>query len=297
MKKPLFCRFATLMALGITMGMTHRCAAEPQTELIWPGGAPGAISNGPPDTPTITIHLPPPGKANGTAVVICPGGAYGGLMMSYEGHDIAQWLNAHGVVGVVLKYRVSPYRHPAPFQDGQRAIRIARTRAAEWGVDSTRIGMMGFSAGGHLASTVGTHFDAGDPKAKDPLDRVNGRPDFLILIYPVISMGPIGHDGSTRNLLGAAPSAESIDALSNEKHVTAKTRPTFLTHAKTDQAVPSANSALFAAACKSNNVPVEYFELEHGAHGLGCGTGAEWEAWQAKCIAWLMMRGLIRETE
>ncbi len=216
--------------------------------------------------------------------------------MSYEGHDIAQWFNLHGVVGIVLKYRVNPYRHPAPLQDGQRTIRIVRARAAELGVDPARIGMMGFSAGGHLASTVGTHFDAGDPKAHDPLDRVSCRPDFLVLIYPVISMGPIGHAGSARNLFGESPSAQLIESLSNEKRVTPGTPPAFLAHAKTDQAVPSENSALFAVACKSNNVPVEYFELEHGAHGLGCGTGAEWEAWQAKCVAWLKTRGLIRRT-
>jgi acetyl esterase/lipase len=295
MRKTSLCRFVMQMALWVTVGMTDLCAAEPRTELIWPEGAPGARGKSPADAPTITIHLPPPGEVNRTAVVICPGGGYGGLMMSYEGHDIARWLNAQGVVGIVLKYRVSPYRHPAPLQDGQRAIRSVRARAAELGVDPARIGMMGFSAGGHLASTVGTHFDAGDPKAKDPLERVSCRPDFLVLIYPVISMGPIGHAGSTRNLLGNSPSAELIELLSNERQVTTKTPPAFLAHAKTDQAVPSENSALFAAACKSNNVPVEYFELEHGAHGLGCGTGAEWEAWQAKCIAWLKTRGLIRQ--
>lgn len=278
------------------MGTTDIRAAEPQPELIWPTGAPGAAGNGPADTPAITIHMPPQGGVNKTAVVICPGGGYGCLMMSYEGHDIAKWLNSYGVVGVVLKYRLSPYRHPVPLQDGQRAIRIVRSRAAKLGIDPARIGMMGFSAGGHLASTVGTHFDAGDPKANDPLGRVSCRPDFLLLIYPVISMGPKGHAGSTMNLLGESPSAELIESLSSERQVTAKTPPTFLAHAKTDQAVPSENSALFAAACKSSNVPVEFFELERGAHGLGCGKGAEWEAWQTECAAWLRTRGLIKGT-
>lgn len=285
---------ALVAALGSTLGMPDRCAAEPRTDLIWPDGAPGATGNSDADKPSITIHLPPPGKANGTAVVICPGGGYGALMMSYEGHDIATWLNGHGVAGIVLRYRVSPYRHPAPLLDGQRAIRTVRAGAKQLGIDPERIGMMGFSAGGHLAATVGTHVDLGDPKAEDPVDRVSSRPDFLVLVYPVISMGPEGHGGSAANLVGSSPSEELIELLSNERRVTAETPPTFLAHAKTDRAVSSENSALFAAACRANGVPVEYFELEHGAHGLGCGTGAEWEAWQVSCTAWLRRRGLVR---
>ena len=280
-------------ALVVSVCSLETGAAEPQAELLWPDGAPGATGTGAADKPSITIHLPPQGQGNGTAVVICPGGGYGALMMSYEGHDVAKWLNGQGIAGIVLKYRVSPYRHPAPLQDGQRAMRIVRARASELGLDPKRIGMMGFSAGGHVASTVGTHFGVGDPKAKDPLDRVSCRPDFLILIYPVISMGPTGHAGSTANLLGKSPAASLIELLSNERQVTAETPPTFLAHAKTDALVPSQNSALFAAACRSNNVPVEYFELERGAHGLGCGKGAEWEAWQARCIDWLKARGLV----
>jgi len=283
---------AALAAFLAAAGTTGVCAAEPDAELIWPDGAPGAVGNNAADKPSISIHLPPSGKANGTAVVICPGGGYGALMMSYEGHDIARWLNSQGITGIVLKYRVSPYRHPAPLQDSQRAIRIVRARAEKLGIDPTRIGIMGFSAGGHLAATVGTHFDVGDPKATDPVDRMSCRPDFLVLVYPVISMGPKGHAGSTANLLGKAPSAALIDLLSNEKQVTDKTPPTFLAHAKTDQMVPSENSALFAAACKSHNVPFEYFELERGAHGLGCGKGAEWAAWQTKCSDWFQARGL-----
>lgn len=268
-------------------------AAEPKAELLWPDGAPGAKGQGDADKPSITIHPAPADKANGTAVVICPGGGYGGLMMSYEGHDIARWLNRFGVTGIVLKYRVSPYRHPAPLDDAQRAMRTVRSRAKELGIDPQRIGMMGFSAGGHLASTAGTHFDAGDPKATDPLLKVSCRPDFLVLIYPVITLSSKGHGGSTANLLGSSPSKELLELLSNEKQVTAETPPTFLAHSKKDQLVPSENSALFAAACKAKNVPVEYFELETGPHGLGCGKGAEWEAWQAKCIEWLKSRKLI----
>lgn len=282
------------VSLAGTVVMTTVCAAEPAAELLWPDGTPGALGNTVNDKPEITIHLPPPGEANGTAVVICPGGGYGALMMSYEGHDIAKWLNRQGIAGIVLKYRVSPYRHPAPLHDGQRALRLVRARANKLGIDPKRIGIMGFSAGGHLASTVGTHFDAGDPQAKDPLDRVSCRPDFLVLIYPVISMGqpPNGHGGSTANLLGSAPSAQLLEQLSNEKQVTAETPPAFLAHAKTDRVVPSEHSARFTAACTAHNVPVDYFELPRGAHGLGCGKGAEWEAWQTACSDWFKTRGL-----
>ena len=288
---------AMLMAMGGKMGTSEIHGAEPKSELVWPGRAPGTTDNSPAGKPEITFHLPPAGEFNGSAVVICPGGGYGGLMMSYEGHDIARWLNGHGVAGIVLKYRVRPFRHPAPLLDGQRAIRIVRSRANKLGIHPSCIGMMGFSAGGHLAATVGTHFDSGDPKAKDPIDQVSCRPDFLLLIYPVISMGPKGHGGSTANLLGRSPSKELIELLSNEKQVTSETPPAFLAHSKLDRAVSSENSALFAAACRSKNVPVEYFELEKGAHGLGCGKGAEWEAWQQRCVAWLKARGLLTKAE
>ena len=164
----LACALAALPARG--------AAAEPKTELLWPGGAPGAKGDRDADKPALTVHLAAPEKANGTAVVICPGGGYGALMMSYEGHDIAKWLNSYGVAGVVLKYRISPYRHPAPMLDAQRAMRMVRARAKDLGLEPARIGLMGFSAGGHLASTVGTHFDEGDPKAADPVDRA-GRED------------------------------------------------------------------------------------------------------------------------
>lgn len=284
---------AGLVAAAVWTGSVM--AAEPEAELLWPGGAPGVTDDSAAGKPSVSIHLPPAGTGNGTAVVICPGGGYGALMMSYEGHDIARWLNQIGIVGVVLKYRVSPYRHPAPLQDAQRALRLVRARAGQLGVDPQRIGVMGFSAGGHLAATVGTHFDAGDPAAKDLLDRVSCRPDFLVLIYPVISMGLKGHGGSATNLLGPSRPAALVELLSNEKQVTESTPPTFLAHAKTDRVVPSENSELFAAACRAHNVPVEYFELERGAHGLGCGKGPEWEAWQAKCVAWLQARDLAKK--
>jgi len=267
-------------------------AAEPKTELLWSGGAPGAKGDKDTDKPSVTVHLPPPEKANGTAVVICPGGGYGALMMSYEGHDIAKWLNQYGITGIVLKYRISPYRHPAPLLDGQRAMRMARTNAKEWNIDPKRIGIMGFSAGGHVAATVGTHFDAGDPKAADPIERASSRPDFLVLVYPVISMSDKGGAVCRETLLGKTPAAADVDLLSNEKQVTDQTPPTFLVHAKTDQVVPILHSAMFLEALKAHQVPAEFLELPTGQHGLGCGKGELWAAWQAKCLEWLKARKL-----
>jgi len=283
----LACALAALPARG--------AAAEPKTELLWPGGAPGAKGDRDADKPALTVHLAAPEKASGTAVVICPGGGYGALMMSYEGHDIAKWLNSYGVAGVVLKYRISPYRHPAPMLDAQRAMRMVRAKAKDLGLDPQRIGLMGFSAGGHLASTVGTHFDDGDPKAPDPVDRVSCRPDFLVLVYPVITMGEKGNRGCTENLLGKPPAAADVELLSNEKHVTARTPPAFLVHAKTDQMVSVEHSAMFCAALKAHGVTAEFLELPTGAHGLGCGKGELWTAWQAKCVEWLKARGLAKE--
>lgn len=268
-------------------------AAEPKTELLWPAGAPGAKDDRDPDKPAITVHLPAPEKANGTAVVICPGGGYGALMMSYEGHDIAKWLNQYGIAGIVLKYRISPYRHPAPMLDGQRAMRMARARAKEWNIDPKRIGIMGFSAGGHVAATVGTHFDAGDPKVADPIEQASSRPDFLVLVYPVITMSDKGGGICRETLLGKTPTAADIDLVSNEKQVTDQTPPAFLVHAKTDQLVPVLHSAMFYEALKAHQVPVEFLELPTGAHGLGCGKGELWAEWQAKCLEWFKARRLV----
>ena len=286
----------SLLACGLVLAIltSAATAAGPKPELLWPDGAPLLDANKPATAPTITVHMPESGKSNGAAVVICPGGGYGGLMMSYEGHDVARWLNRHGLIGIVLKYRVRPYRHPVEMLDGQRAMRLVRSRARQLKVDPNCIGIMGFSAGGHLASTVGTHFDAGDPNAADPIDRVSCRPDFMVLVYPVITMGSKSHAGSRANLLGRSPSAELIDLLSNEKQVTKQTPPTFLAHARTDQAVPVDNSAMFYKALKAHGVPAEFFELPTGSHGLGCGKGKEWAAWQAKCLEWFKARGLVK---
>ena len=181
-------------------------AAEPKVELLWPQGSPGAKGDQPADKPTLTVFLPDQRTAVGTAVVICPGGGYGGLATEHEGRQIAQWFNSFGVAGFMLEYRHRGrgYGHPAPMQDAQRAIRTVRARAAQRKIAPDRIGIMGFSAGGHLASTAGTHFDKGNPASADPVERVSCRPDFLILCYPVIAFGePYTHRGSQINLLGA----------------------------------------------------------------------------------------------
>jgi len=280
-----------ILAMSCASAGQEAAPGKPQPLPLWADKVP--LARDEKDNPTITVHLPPAAKATGAAVVICPGGGYGVLMESYEGHDIAAWLNRAGVAGVVLKYRVRRL-HPAPLLDAQRALRTVRTRAAEWKIDPSKIGIMGFSAGGHLASTAGTHFDGGDPKAADPVEKASSRPDFMLLVYPVISMGPKTHRGSRTNLMGPNPPQELIDLLSNEKQVTEKTPPTFLVHSKTDTAVPVENSAMFYEALKANKVPAEFLELPTGAHGLGCGKGELWAAWQEKCLLWLAGRGLAK---
>ena len=286
-------QIALLAILLLLPFLLPATAADPTSELLWPNGAPGAKGAGPADKPALTVHLPAPEKANGAAVLICPGGGYGALMMSYEGHDIAKWLNEQGVAGIVLQYRIHPYQHPAPLLDAKRAMRIVRMHAAEWKIDPKRIGVMGFSAGGHVASTLGTHFDAGDPNSTDPVERTGCRPDFMVLVYPVISMGPKTHGGSRANLLGNNPSAEDVELLSNEKQVTAQTPPAFLAHSKTDTAVSVENSAMFYEALKAHGVAAEFLELPTGDHGLGCGKGALWEEWQTKCLLWLKTNKII----
>jgi acetyl esterase/lipase len=263
--------------------------------LLWEKGAPGAMGDKENDKPRITVYFPSSQTTNRPAIIICPGGAYGMLAISYEGYDIARWLNKHDVVGVVLQYRVSPYRYPSPVLDGQRAVRLVRARAKEWGIDPHKIGMMGFSAGGHLASTVATHFDKGNPEADDPVERYSSRPDFLILVYPVITMGKYTHAGSRRNLLGNRPEQSLIDTLSNEKHVTPDTPPTFIVHPRPDNVVSVENSRMFYSALLTNNVPVEFLELSEGDHGLGCGEGELWLEWQNKCLAWLKRMGILSE--
>ena len=235
--------------------------------------------------PIITVHRP--AKANGAAVVICPGGAYSGLVTGPEGHGVAQWLNQHGIVGIVLEYRLPKGNPSVPLHDVQRAIRTVRARAKDWDSDPNRIGIMGFSAGGHLASAAAMHFDAGDAAASDPINRLSCRPDFAILIYPVITMGQKTHQESKRNFLGPAPSSATVELFSNEKQVTDHTPPTFLAHARDDRSVPPDNSRMFFEALQAHKVASEYLELPSGGHGLNGYRGPMWEEWQSLVLKWM----------
>jgi len=228
-------------------------------------------------------------------VIVCPGGGYGGHAIDYEGYEVAQWLNKHGVAGFVLRYRVAPYRHPAPLSDAQQAVRIVRSRAAEWGVDPAKIGMLGFSAGGHLTSTAGTHYVEGDPNAADPLLKVGTRPDFLILIYPVITFKePYGHQGSCKNLLGENPDPALVQSLCNDEQVNDRTPPTFLVASWADTGVPPENSIQFFLALHKAGVPAEMHVYEKGPHGFGMGRGDKvLETWTVHCIDWMKGRGLM----
>jgi acetyl esterase/lipase len=276
-----------LFLLVVCALMNVLLAEKVATMNVWPGKAPGAMGEEDRDIPTITVYVPQTAKKPCAAILICPGGGYGGLCSSYEGHDIANWLDQYGIAGIVLKYRLNPYRHPIPMSDAQRAMRLVRAHAAEWGIDANRFGIMGFSAGGHLASTVGTHYDRGIAGAMDVIERFSCRPDFMVLVYPVISMGKVTHGGSRRNLLGDNPSQEKMDNLSNELLVTEDTPPAFLAHSVKDTMVNVENSRLFANALKAKGVAVTLFELPKGEHGLGCGKGDEWASWQAECVKWL----------
>lgn len=252
---------------------------------LWKGDAPIGDGKRAQEEAFITVHRPE--KPNGTAVVICPGGGYGGLVTGAEGHGIAKWLGTHGVTGVVLEYRLPKGRHSVPLSDAQRAIRTVRSEAGELQVNPHRVGIMGFSAGGHLASTAGTHFDAGRPDATDAVERQSSRPDFVILVYPVVSMGPLTHGGSKHNLLGPNPSPELIELYSNEKQVTDQTPPMFLAHALDDKPVPPENSRQLYAALQAKKIPSMYLELPSGGHGLNGYQGPMWDAWQRESIAWL----------
>lgn len=265
-----------------------------KTILLWPGGAPGAVGTEDVDKPSLTIYLPE--KPTGTGVVVCPGGGYGHLAMDHEGKQIAEWLNARGVAAFVLQYRLGPrYHHPAPLQDAQRAIRWVRSQAADLGVAKDRIGIWGFSAGGHLASTTGTHFDAGRPDSLDPIERAGSRPDFMILAYPVISLTTAyTHKGSRDNLLGPNFDPALAESLSNEKQVTSQTPPTFLFHTNQDTGVPAENSLMFYQALRKAGVAAELHIYERGPHGVGLAPqDPVLSTWSGRLADWLKARGLL----
>jgi acetyl esterase/lipase len=270
------------------------------TVLLWPDGAPGKVGDEDADKPLLWLYPAAKETANGTAVVVCPGGGYGALAVDHEGTQVARWLNSIGVSAYVLKYRLGQrYRHPAPMQDVQRALQYLRANAAANGIAPHRIGVWGFSAGGHLASTAATHFLDGNPNAADPVARVSSRPDFAILAYPVISMTePWGHAGSKRNLLGPDPDPELAKLLSNEQQVSPRTPPTFLFHTAEDTGVPVENSLAFFAACRKHKVPAELHVYQFGPHGVGLAPGdPALSTWKERLHDWLRNNGLLADVQ
>jgi acetyl esterase/lipase len=265
---------------------------------LWPGDAPGALGKTDKDIPTLTPFFPAPDSATGAAMVICPGGGYAGLA-AHEGEGYAHWLAGQGITCFVLKYRLGSagYRYPVELEDGARAIRLVRARAKEWKLDTTRIGIIGSSAGGHLASMVMTHFDAGNSNATDVIDRESSRPDVAVLCYPVITMGKFTHQGSKNNLLGENPPQALVEETSSEMQVTKDSPPCFIWSTSDDSVVPIENTLEFASALRKARVPFEVHVYEHGPHGQGLGTRdynpQKWLPWAAECSRWLKAHGFM----
>jgi acetyl esterase/lipase len=273
--------------------------AQMQTPIpLWPDGATGALGNFSNDIPTLTPYLCE-SNATGAAMVICPGGGYAHLA-PHEGNDYALWLNQHGVTGFVLKYRLgsSGYHYPAEFQDVTRALRFVRAHATDYKIDPHRIGIMGSSAGGHLAATLMTHFDSGDTNSADEIERQSSRPDLGILCYAVISMGEFAHQGSRDNLLGKNPAPELVKNLSAELQVTTNTPPCFLWTTFEDKTVPMENTMLFAEALRKNHVPFALHIYEKGGHGMGLGDRkfpfAHPHPWTSDCLFWLKENNFVK---
>ncbi len=284
----------TLFAGAVCLAPVAAVAAEPLVLPLWTHEAPTEAGSEPP-AGRLTVYRPE--KPNGAALVICPGGGYGGVVVGPEGHNIAKWLNTHGITGIVLEYRLPKGRASVPLYDAQRAFRVARYNAKDWGIDPKRIGIIGFSAGGHLAATAAVYYNVGAPDAQDPIDRLHCRPDFAILIYPVISMDALAHAGSRTNLLGPKPDRGLIVEFSIEKQVTDDTPPTFLAHAVDDKVVVPDHSRLLYAALKEHQIPCEYIELPNGGHGLSGYKGPSWDAWQKRSLQWLAEQKFIPKAD
>jgi len=311
----------SFLAIFISLGASPRVigaeVGSVEEIALWPGVAPGSESfeaeekrtergdSKVPNAsvanvvqPNLTVYLPTAENRNGTAIVICPGGGYAGLAIDKEGHEIARWFCQRGAAAIVLKYRNGgkQHQHPVPLNDAQRAMRMVRNHAEKWNIDPNRIGIMGFSAGGHLASTAGTHYDDGDSAASEPLDRISCKPNFMVLVYPVISMeDDITHRGSRKNLLGDSPSDEMIAEFSNHKQITAETCPTFLVHSGDDKAVPVENSWRFYIALLKHGVPAELHVYERGSHGFGMlRRDMPVDDWPIVLEAWLSDHGLLK---
>jgi acetyl esterase/lipase len=262
---------------------------------LWSSSAPGALGDKPEDIPTLTAYLPAPEKRNGASMLILPGGGYG-MLAAHEGKGYADWFVDQGITCYVLQYRLGShgYRHPVMLNDAARALRTVRAWSRRDGLDPARVGIIGSSAGGHLASTLLTHFDAGQPDAADPIERESSRPDLGILCYPVITLGEFTHQGSKNNLLGANPPDDLVRFLSNELQVTPQTPPCFLWHTAEDGAVPVENSLLFASALRKAGVPFDLHIYEKGHHGLGLPSHSKSAPpWDADCLYWLKQREFI----
>jgi acetyl esterase/lipase len=286
------CLFVTLLT-NLTAYTTLFAADAPIKTPLWSDKAPvgdGAFEKA---ASELKVYLPPADKATHAAIVICPGGGYIRHVVDREGYPIAEWLNANGIAAILLEYRLPEGRPYVPLLDAQRAIRITRSKAAEWDIDPKRVGILGFSAGGHVASTAGTHFDAGRADNVDPVERLSCRPDFMLLVYPVVTMSEKTHPLSKTKLLGANPTPELVRLFSNEIQVADQTPPAFVVHASDDTDVPPENSRNFVAAMKSHHVPVEYIELSSGGHGLNGCKGPLWEQWKAASLVWLASSGFI----
>jgi len=294
---------AALSAVGFTTAadVPKSMAAAPAapkptpTERIalWPGKAPNGDGTFEECTKELEVFLPPANKANGAAIVLCPGGGYIRHVTEREGYPIAEWLNDHGIACIILEYRLPKLRHAVPLLDAQRALRLTRANAERWKIDPQRTGILGFSAGGHVAATATTHFDAGRADATDPIERLSCRPSFAWLVYPVVTMGEFTHGGSRKELLGEVPPADLVRLYSNELQVGDDTPPVFFAHAVDDKAVPIENSRQFVAAMKAHHRAVELLELPSGGHGLNGCKGPLWEQWKAAALVWCAKEKLI----
>jgi acetyl esterase/lipase len=298
---------ATILAV-LAIAAIDSTAQERTMIPIWPEGVPGAIPNGGPErildggrienihNPTLTLYLAPNGVSTGTAVIVCPGGSYARLAFEHEGRAVAEWLNSIGVSAFLLKYRLREYGHPAPLRDVLRSVRLLRDGAAKWRIEPQRIGVIGFSAGGHLAATAGTLFDAPEGRTGAPIDTISARPDFIIAIYPVITFRPpYAHEGSKTSLLGPNLSAGMIDRLSADLQVSANSSPTFLVHGGEDKSVPPENSVLFFLALRKAGVPVEMHMYQSGGHGFGLAAGQPLVSdWPRRAADWMAARGLLK---